>query len=166
MKDSPNNLPSLSEETKLILKEAYDLEDKHDFYNLILSLRKKNWPLRAMADALNVSRTAVQNWERKADPDKISDSVEELPQKIDAQIRPLYSKFVLSKEQASSLLALAKKAALVRKNTLENAPEKLAAKELEQLLMEYKEQGCSLSQLARVCHVSRRAIAQRLEKYV
>ena len=62
------------------------------------------------------------------------------------------------------MYVLAREASKVRRFTDPDAPSRDAAKELEELLHYHKERGASLNTLKVACGVSRRAIAQRLEK--
>lgn len=155
-------LPSLSEATVEKLKYLKNVNTS-EFYRYVLSLRNNKWPLRAIAKPLNVSRSIVSVWERKATTDNLP-IVEQLPPTLPREMRSVYSKHVLTIEQSNELRLLAKEASKVRRFTAENSPSRQAAAKLEKLLKSYKEQGASLSQLATACEVTRRAIAQRLEK--
>lgn len=159
-----NVLPELSASTVRKLNELRAQEDKEDFYLHIASLRRNSWPLRAIADPLGVSRSIVNIWETKIDPLAPLPPVESLPKQISEQVKPIYSKYDLSPEDAQTLWDLAREASKVRRYTDQDSPSREAARELEDLLHFHKEKGASLNTLKNACGVSRRAIAQRLEK--
>lgn len=158
----PARLPTLSEETVSELQRLRGT-DIEAFYGLVSALRANKWPLRAIATPLGVSRSIVSIWESKADPENFPEA-EELPPAMPRKVKPVYTGYSISDEEQQSLYDLARTASLVRRFTGENAPSRQAARELETKLHYHKEQGASLAQLARACGVSRRAIAQRLEK--
>lgn len=157
-------LPELSPSTIQHLSELRDKEDKEEFYLHVASLRRNSWPLRAIAEPLGVSRSIVNIWETKIDPLAKLPEVEELPKQISEQVKPIYSRYELSKEDAQTLWDLAREASKVRRYTDPDSPAREAARELEDLLHFHKEKGASLNTLKDACGVSRRAIAQRLEK--
>jgi hypothetical protein len=162
---APDNvLPELSESTIQRLLELRSMEDKEEFYLHIASLRRNSWPLRAIAEPLGVSRSIVNIWETKIDPLAPLPEVEALPKQISEQVKPIYSKYELSEEDSRKLWHLAREASKVRRYTDPDSPSREAARELEDLLHYHKERGASLNTLKNACGVSRRAVAQRLEK--
>lgn len=156
-----SRLPVLSPDTVARLKSLKDT-DKPALYRLVASLRKNNWPLRAIATPLNVSRSIVAIWETKAEGE-LPES-EGLPPALPKKMRPVYVPYTIDPEDAKHMYRLARDASKVRRFTDLNSPYRLAAEELEDLLHKHKRKGASLAQLAQVCGVTRRAIAQRLEK--
>lgn len=157
-------LPELSDGTVKKLLKLRDKEDKEEFYQHIASLRRNSWPLRAIAEPLGVSRSIVNIWETKIDPLAKLPETEQLPQLISEQVKPIYSKYELTDEEKQELWGLAREASKVRRYTDPESPSRAAAKKLEDLLHEHKAKGASLNTLKNACGVSRRAIAQRLEK--
>lgn len=157
-------LPELSASTVQQLSALRSKEDKEDFYLHVASLRKNSWPLRAIAEPLGVSRSIVNIWETKIDPLAEMPETEPLPQQISEQVKPIYSKYELTEEQSQTLWDLAREASKVRRYTDPDAPSRESARELEKLLHMHKDNGASLNTLKNACGVSRRAIAQRLEK--
>lgn len=156
-------LPTLSQPT--IDHLIYLRENNSDqFYALVASLRNNKWPLRAIADPLKVSRSIVSDWQKKAQQDQVLPVSEQLPPIVPKQVKSVYARYTLTEQQQNELRELAGTASRVRRYTDKNAPSRLAAQRLEELLHEHKENGASLSQLARACGVTRRAISQRLEK--
>lgn len=159
-----NNLPSLSPETKdqlVALRET----DKDRFYALIVALRTQNWPLRAIAEALGVSRTAVQGWERKCPTGIPIPNVEPMPTPPPKERTSGVKKKELSVEETDTLRQLAEEASTVRRYTDQNAQARRSADLLESKLYTYHLKGITLTQLAEACGVSRSAIAQRLRKF-
>lgn len=162
---APDNvLPELSPSTIQQLSQLRAKEDKEDFYLHVASLRKNSWPLRAIAEPLGVSRSIVNIWETKIDPLATLPVTESLPKQISEQVKPIYSKYELTPEDSQTLWDLAREASKVRRYTDQDSPSREAARELEGLLHFHKERGASLNTLKNACGVSRRAIAQRLEK--
>ena len=159
-----NNLPSLSPETIEQLVALRDTE-KEKFYALVMALRTRNWPLRAIAEALGVSRTAVQGWERKCPPGTPLPDAEWLPTPPPKERTSGTKKKELTDEECRTLRELADDASTVRRYTDENAPARRSADLLESKLYTYRVKGVSLTQLAEACGVSRSAIAQRLRKF-
>lgn len=158
-----HNLPELSETTVeqlMALRET----NKSEFYALVYALRAADWPLRAIAVPLDVSRTCVDDWKQKYTPETPLPEVE-IPPVVAVQDRtPASKKFVLTDQQSAELLRLAKEASTVRRYTDINAPSRKSAEELEALLYTYSQKGASYSQLAKACGVSRSSITQRLGK--
>lgn len=160
-----NNLPSLSPETVTQLVALRD-SDKDKFYALVMALRTRNWPLRAIAEPLGVSRTAVQGWERKyAHRIPLPSDAEWMPTPPPKERTSGTERKALTDEEISSLRELAEDAATVRRYTDQNAPARRSAALLESKLYTHRVNGISLTQLAEACGVSRSAIAQRLRKF-
>ena len=147
------------------LQRLREAEDRTSFYDHIASLRVNSWTLKSIAEALDVSRSSVSIWESKSvkDPEDLPETVQ-LPSDIDSSIKPIYARFDLTEDQSAELYVLTKTAAKVRRYTKDNDPAREAARKLEDLLHMYKDQGASLNALKIACGVSRRAVAQRLEK--
>lgn len=160
------SLPALSDTTITHLQRLRK-ENPEKFHALVASLRTRKWPLRAIADGLGVSRSIVSIWEKKGleypDP-KVEVLAENMPDELPQKVRPVYSSYTLSDEDKETLAKLTKEASTVRRFTDRNAPARKAAAELEDLLHKHRNSGASLADLARACGVSRRAVAQRLEK--
>lgn len=157
-------LPELSEKTVQTLKNLRDT-DKTQFHAYVFALRQEKWPLRAISEALDVSRSIVSIWEKKgADEPQAVAEVEKMPKDLPTTVRPVYSSYSLSDDDKDTLRLLAIEGAKVRRFTDPNSLSRKAATELEDLLHMHREKGASLADLASACGVSRRAIAQRLEK--
>lgn len=155
------------------VKNMISLRDSQNnqFYLNIVSLHQNNWSLQEIADSFSVSKSAVANWEKKGKkliPLPSFDSFKDIPVKEE---KPVLSSKAPKKEQVDfpieaqqKILKLAQIASKVSRNTPVDAPSRTAAKELEEILAFYKEKGVSYSKLAAAAGVTRRAIAQRLEK--
>lgn len=161
-----SKLPKLSRETVNHLKDLYEQDDKQPFYALVVALRKNRWPLRAIADALGKSRSIVNIWETKLDPRTPVPVAEDLPEVINEQVKPIYMRYTIPEDEAVRLAVLTAKASRVRRFTAPDSPGRVAAKQLEEALYEHRKKGASLNNLRIACGVSRRAVAQRLEKYI
>jgi len=158
-----NNLPSLSPETVQQLVALRDT-DKEKFYALVMAIRTRNWPLRAIAEPLGVSRTAVQGWERKYNHIPLPE-VEWMPTPPPKERTSGTVRKTLSDEECQALRELAEEASTIRRHTDQNAPARRSAVILESKLYTYHVNGITLTQLAEACGVSRSAIAQRLRKF-
>lgn len=135
------------------LQEMYESGLSDTFLSHITQLRSSGWPLSAIATALGVSKTTVAKWANK---------------KFDAQeitAPAYYLAPLLSQEEISTLQDLTQKSSKIRRFTPENSPARQDARELEKLLIQYKNLGVTVTDLAEACGVSRRAINQRLDKY-
>lgn len=158
-------LPSLSAATVETLK-TLRATDARAFLVYVRSLRARNWPHRAIAEALGVSRTASLNWERAASKTAPLVPTEDFPVHLpERRARTTRQLYTFSKPQIRELHRLAQEAAKVRRYTDTKSPSRKAAKTLEDLLQHYTQSGASLGQLAEHCGVSRSSIAQRLRKY-
>lgn len=158
-------LPSLPQDTadKLVALKGSNPED---FYALITALRIKGWPLRAIAEPLSVSRTAILDWDRKTDDLADLPDAPELPLPEPPEPKIITKKNLISDEEISRLKELTELASTVRRYTDAKAPSRRAAIELEALLVKYSTAGISKTQLAEYCGVSDSAIKQRLRKYI
>lgn len=158
-------LPTLPKETadKLVALKGSNPEE---FFAFIKALRNEGWPLRAIAEPFEVSRTAVMDWEKKYRPAPDLPEVPELPLPEPKDRRKnITKKYTLSEGEINQLYDLTNLASNVRRYTDKNAPSRLAAEELEKLLLDYSSKGVSRTQLAAYCGVSDSAIKQRLRKY-
>lgn len=157
-------LPTLPQDTadKLVALKG---SNPGEFFALVKALRNEGWPLRAIAEPFAASRTAVMEWEKKYHPAADLPEVPELPLVETKERKNSSKKYTISPGEAEKLKELTARASGVRRYTDQNAPSRLAAAELEQLLLQYSEQGVSRKQLADYCGVSDSAIKQRLRKY-
>lgn len=156
-------LPTLPQETteQLVALRGTSPEE---FYALVKSLRAEGWPLRAISEPFDMSKTTASNWESKYPPEQ---ALPEVPKKpiAPSKIKPPSKRVYLTEEQSEGLRSLAEEASQVRRNTYDGAPERIAAKQLEERLIDYVNMGVSKAELARICGVSDSSIKQRLRKY-
>lgn len=143
----------IEEDIKNTLSELYSNPNKDDFIAFVQSLRSNNWPLSAISGMMDLSKTTVSRWEKKSTPSQLPHT-------------PEYPKNRhITPEDSQKLALLAQKASKVRGLTPPTAPSRVAQQELEQLLLDFYQNGVTVTELARHCNVTRRAIYQRLEKY-
>lgn len=154
-----NELPA---DIKARLQSARSDDIEH-FYSLIQGLRLKGWPLRTIAAALGVSHSGVATWARREDVEPAED-LPVAPKKAPAPRKETKAKVVIPEPDASRIRELAEKASGVRRFTPMNSPARAAASELEELLFRYQDKGATLTTMSNAAGVTRRAIAQRLEK--
>ena len=147
-------------------------QQSNQFYLNIVSLHLNNWSLQDIASSFGVSKSAVANWEKKG---KKLITIPSFDQGNNIPVKEVKKPELPSKapkpepvdfpiEAQQTILKLAQAASRVSRNTPADAPSRKAAAELEDILKHYKDQGVSYSKLAAAAGVTRRAIAQRLEK--
>lgn len=159
------NLPQLSQTTVDELKTLRACS-KGEFLALVKSLTNAEWPLRAIATPLKVSRTSVLNWVNSYDEAYPLPEVEKLPVVEPRDRTSGAKKKSLTQAQIDQLKELTESASHVRRYTDENAKSRKDAAILETLLLQYTQNGFTRTQLAEACEVSRSSIAQRLRKYL
>lgn len=139
-----------------------------NFFLTIVALHQNGWSLQDIAKIFGVSKSAVANWEKEGLLHK-NQLMPLVPIK-EQKSKPLIIKekkpsFVPSTDQQNELFSLCTQASTVSRNTPIDAPSRIAASNLEKLLYKYnKELGVSYGLLAAFMGVTRRAVAQRVEK--
>lgn len=161
----------LPEVTAQQLKTARETSQT-DFYALIIALRDRRWPLRAIGDVFGVTRVAAKAWYTRALEDSVAAeraktlSVPNLP--INTRGNGVKATKIVPDvpvKDRTVIRDLAEKAKNVRRWTPADSPERDAALELEELLYHYhKNRNVPVTKLAEYAGVTRRAVAQRLEK--
>lgn len=160
----PAKLPT---ETAMRLIKAKE-KDEVLFLSFILTLREADWPLRAIAEPFNVSRTAAMKWETKAkghsevsiNPDLLLVT----PEGYGVRRKRIIPD--IPKADLKKLKELAIQAKGVTRWTPHTHPAKIAAIHLEKMILHYtQERKVPVSVVARHLGVTPRAIAQRIEKY-
>jgi DNA-directed RNA polymerase specialized sigma24 family protein len=158
-------------DTAANLKNARD-KSATDFQAAVIALRANNWPLRAIADVFDVTRVAAKAWHERAlqNPEAVQLAKEFVVPSLPLSARGSQVKAVRLKpdvhpEDRERIRSLAVLASTVRRWTPQDSPERRAARELEALIKHYVDDlKVSPSTIAAHAGVSRRAIAQRLEK--
>lgn len=154
------------------LLQEFKSTSRNHFYSYLIALREKGWPLRAIAEPLSVSRAAVLSWEKEAREMTITDlshsyPIPELP--MDSHAQPYYPKKItpdIPKKDRPKLIQLHRQAKKVTRWTPTDHPDRLAAKELEDRILFYANQRkVPVASIAKHLGVTRRAIAQRIEKH-
>lgn len=164
MSTDTNRLPALPQDTANKLT-ALKGTCPEEFYALVSALRTEGWPLRAIADPLGVSRTAVANWgHNPAQPGPPPD-VPKMPAPPAKEPKKSKKPQSLPDEEAQELRELAAAATSVRRYTDQNAASRRAATELERRLIGYRKEGYSFRKLASYAEVSDSSLKQRLRKY-
>lgn len=162
--------------TKYFVNNMNYLRYKQDsqFFINIVALHESGWSLQDIADSFEVSKSAVANWEKKGKElgqhmvTVYPPNIPVKPKKpVAASKTPKPEPPSLTLDEQKTILKLAQAASKVSRNTAVDAPSRKAARDLEmRLYFFHHEQGISLSKLAAAAGVTRRAIAQRLEKEV
>lgn len=157
------------------LLQKFRAEDKAEFHAFLLALREKKWPYRAIGDVFGVTRAAVRSWyvQAASDPFNFSraeamldgEDVPSLPPNTrGSTARPKKLVPEVSPEDQEKIQDLTAQARVVKRWTPENSPARAAAFELETLLHHHAGRGVPVSRLAQYAGVTRRAVAQRIEK--
>jgi transcriptional antiterminator len=127
------------------------------FIAYLKALHTAKWPNTVLAQYLELSPTSIANWLKKPTqaPIPSSDSIPPYPLAL----------LSLTPGQSEELHSLALLASQTKKYHTASSPIRQAQVQLEKLLLAYRDKGVSVSELARACKVTRRAIYQRLEKH-
>lgn len=161
------------DETRVLQELRARPEQQQSLKERVVALRDEGWPLRAIGEAVNVSRMMVHVWEKeiRQNPDALArveaiDNVPALPltaRGSGTSVRKMQPDVpVKDRERLAELAAQAK---TVRRWTPENAPEREASKELDKLVHLYVEKRrVTPMKVARYAGVTRRAIMARLER--
>lgn len=163
----------LPEETAELLRQ-FRAEDLNEFHAFLLALREKRWPYRAIGDVFGVTRAAVRAWYVQAAKDPFNFSraevmlehVPPLPPTVrGSSAKPKRLVPDVPAEDQQRIFDLTAQARVVKRWTPEDSPSRTAARELEELLHFYaKERKVSIARLSKYAGVTRRAVAQRIEK--
>lgn len=162
----------LPEKEQSILRELRSASDQSHLHTRVIALRDAGWPLRAIAEGLDVSRMSIQMWETAARKD---DEIKKAAATITVPVLPLDARgsgtsakrmrMDVPPHDRERLAELATQARLVRGWTPKDAPERKAAYEFDQLLIKYVEnRKVTAMSVARHARVTRRAIVARIER--
>lgn len=163
----------LPEDAANLLRELR-AEDRNEFHAFLLALREKRWPYRAIGDVFGVTRAAVKSWCVQAAKDPFNYTRAEVmlqhvpalpPTTRGSLAKPRRLVADVPSDDQQRIFDLTAQARVVKRWTPENSPARDAARELEKLLHFYaKERKVPIARLARYAGVTRRAVAQRIEK--
>jgi hypothetical protein len=163
----------LPQDTADLLKKLRE-NDIPEFHAFLLALREKRWPYRAVGDVFGVTRAAVRAWYVQAASDPFNFAraevlVEHAPDLPAATrgsgVRPKRLIPDVPPEDQERIRELTAQARVVKRWTPEDSPARAAAFELERLLHFYaSERRVPVVRLAKYAGVTRRAVAQRIEK--
>jgi hypothetical protein len=163
----------LPEDTAALLRRFRET-DQAEFHALLLALKEKRWPYRAIGDAFGVTRAAVRAWYVTAGQDPFNfaraevmvDHVPDLPPTARGSgVRAKRLIPDVPAEDQERIRDLTARAQVVKRWTPADSPAREAARELEELLFFYaKERHVPVVKLAKHAGVTRRAVAQRIEK--
>lgn len=135
------------------LRSLYKSGQSDELICHVKALRESGWPLSIVSEAVGVSKTSISKWSIKESEDI---PVETPDYDLPHELTPF---------EVQNLSLLTQKASTVRRHTSPNAPSRSAALALEKSIIAHKANGVSISDIARACGVTRRAINQRLDKY-
>lgn len=163
----------LPESEKTLLLELRQNPDQRGLRERVTALRMSGWPLRAIGDAVGVSRMSVHVWESavKENPDalKRASHITDTPSlPLTARGSGVSVKKMpvdVPEHDRERLAELSMKAKTVRRWSAEDSPERAASRELDELVIKYVERRNVKPMLvARHAGVTRRAIMARIER--
>ena len=160
-----------SEKTRLL--ELRQNPDQRGLRERVVALRQAGWPLRAIGEAVGVSRMSVHVWEAAVNENP--DAMKGVGQIHDVPALPLAARgsgvtvrkmpVDVPEHDRERLLELSQKAKTVRRWSAADSPEREASRELDALVVKYVEKrGVKPMVVARHAGVTRRAIMARIER--
>lgn len=164
---------ALPESEKQRLLELRNNPDQRGLRERVVALRYAGWPLRAIGEAVNVSRMSVHVWQSMVEENP--DAVKRVEQIKDVPTLPMDARgsgvtvrkinIDVPQTDRERLKQLANKAKTVRRWSAEDSEERKASDELDKLVIKYVEKrGVKPMTVARHAGVTRRAIMARLER--
>lgn len=161
-------LAELPNETVKELQEFKET-DTEKLREKIRALRGKGWTLRSIATALNVSRTTIQNWDKKAtatDTDKLTDDALPTPSLFSygSNVFPFKIPKDIPPKDIKVMQELREAAKNKTRWSDQNSKETKASQELDKYILKYSQRKVPLQTIAKHLSVTRRAVAQRIEK--
>lgn len=163
----------LPESEKIRLLALRENPDQRGLHERVVALRSDNWPLRAIGDAIGVSRMSVHVWERSVRDNP--DAMKRVAKITDTPPLPLTArgsgvavrkmKMDVPEHDRERLRQLQTQAKTVRRWSPENSDERIASTELDALVLKYvQKRGVPPMTVARYAGVTRRAIMARIER--
>lgn len=138
--------------------------DRRRFLIRVRALVDSGWPLRAVGEPLNAGRSTVRSWKMAAAEAHASDLEELPPVPGRSRLRVVRLRPDVPEEERDHLVDLAQLARSVNRWTPEDATERKASHELNELLAKYVERGVPVRTLANRLGVTYRAVVARLER--
>jgi len=143
-------------------------ESRDPRYRATLHLARLNgWTCQAMADALGVSRQAVEQAAGRAQFN-VADRLPEVPlppRKPQPEPKPLRRRLLVNEELAEQLREMQRVASKVNGATPADAPERRVSEEFTARLDALVKQGVSMKHLAKVLGVRFNAVRSRLARH-
>lgn len=164
MKNKHTPEPILPEATKRLISELEDYQEQTDY---LCALAAEGWPVRVLTDATGLSRSAIHRRLRS------ENSTTGTPHPVPKFNHKLFGPGVKSKaltlnippadrEKMHDLHQKAKNRTRWSEPTSE---ENIASQELDHMIRKYVQRKVSLTTIAKHIGVTRRAVAQRIEKF-
>ena len=142
-------------------------EDNDPRLAMVLNLTKLNgWTHQSMADALGISRQAVQQKIAKAES-SVAGRIPDVPlppRKLQPEAKPPRRRLLVNDELAERLREMQRVASTVNGATPAEAPERQVSVEFSAHLHALVEQGVSMKHLAKVLGVRYNAVRSRLAR--
>lgn len=164
MKNQHTPEPILPEATKRLLQETNTQEQTE----LICALAAEGWPVRVLSDATGLSKATIHR--------RISGNKNQTPSSkhpVPPFNHKLYGHGVRAKKIVRNLTQadrakihdLQQQAKTKTRWSTPTSKENLASEELDRLVLKYVQRKVSLTVIAKHMGVTRRAVAQRIEKF-
>ena len=158
---------NLPEAEAKILKELRASGDKDALRSKVAALRAQKWTLRTIADAVGVSRTTIQDWERGAPQSDEPPDATLSPKAIEtAGDKTVRWRSHIKRVDKERLARLAPQAQKVRSQTPAESPLRQAADLLDLTIVYYIERMTAITEIAEAMGVTHRAVKARLERMV
>jgi len=149
------------------LRAVRESEDLPALRQRVLALRNAKWPLRAIGDPLGAPRSTVRMWEQAADPNGELPVVAECPRaERERGERTVRLRMDVPPDERDKLRDLATAARQVRGRTPKDAPARIAANELDELIQQYIDRNVPVKRIAEHMGVTPRAVTARHERYL
>lgn len=138
--------------------------DRRRFLIRVRALVDSGWPLRAVGEPLEAGRSTVRSWKMSAVEPDASDLADLPPVPPRSRLRVVRLRPDVPEEDREHLIELAQQARSVNRWTPQDAPERKASQELNELLQKYARRGVPVRTLANRLGVTYRAVVARLER--
>ncbi len=138
--------------------------NRHLFLIRVRTLVDTGWPLRAVGEPLGTGRSTVRAW-KVAAGEATNKDLEDLPDiPTRSKLKVIRLRPDVPEEERPYLIELAQQARSVNRWTPQDAPERRASQELNELLRKYADRGVPVRTLADRLGVTYRAVVARLER--
>jgi hypothetical protein len=154
---------SLPPEEGELLRQLRDTDRPH-FLVRVRALVDAGWPLRAVGEPFGAGRSTVRSWKMSASDSARVDMADLPPVPARTKLKVVRMRPDVPEEERAHLVELSQAARNVNRWTPQDAPERKASQELNELLQRYVDRGVPVRTLANRLGVTYRAVVARLER--